>query len=112
MGTIKYLNLFAITLPFLILAAYPVYEDIAVIYALYSTMITGAIQVLLGLILFIRQHGNKFIIGYLTAVALFFALWFINVNAFYSEYMTYLLLPIPLILAIYFTFLIYKKIEP
>jgi hypothetical protein len=109
MKAVKYLNTFAIGLPFLILTAYPIYDETSIFYALYSTMITGFIQVILGLYLFIKEPKNKFIIAYLSTVILFFSLWYFNMNIFYSDYIGFSLFPIPLILAIYLSFLIYKK---
>jgi hypothetical protein len=109
MKAVKYLNTFAIGLPFLILITYPIYDEASIFYALYSTMITGFIQVILGLYLFIKEPKNKTTIAYLSTVILFFSLWYFNMNIFYSDYIGFSLFPIPLILAIYLSFIIYKK---
>lgn len=109
MKTIKYLNTFAVGLPFLILLTYPIYLDTSIFYALYSTMITGFIQVILGLVMLFREPKNKFIITYLITVLLFFLLWYLNMNVFNSDYMTFFLFSVPPILAIYLSIIIYKK---
>ena len=109
MKTIKYINTFAIILPFLIALAYFKYGIDAIIVSLYSTMITGFIQIVLGIILFINNPRNKFILAYLIAVILFFALWYFNVSIYYANFMTNFLIPIPLILAIYLSVIIYRR---
>lgn len=109
MKIIKHLNSFAIGLPFLILITYPIYKEVSIIYSLYSTMITGFIQVILSFLILIIEPKNKFIITYLSLVILFFSLWYFNMTCFYSDYLTYFLFLIPILLAAYLSFIIYKK---
>ncbi len=108
MTTIKYLNTIAIGIP-LILTILSIINNGLIILAIYSTIITGVIQVLLGLIILIKEPHNKYIIIYFLVVIAFFSLWYFNVKIIYSDLLTFTLFPIPLILAIYLSILIYKK---
>ncbi len=108
MITIKYLNTIAIGIP-LILTILSIIDNGLIILAIYSTIITGVIQVLLGLIILIKEPYNKYIIIYFLVVIAFFSLWYFNVKIIYSDLLTFTLFPIPLILAIYLSILIYKK---
>lgn len=108
MTTIKYLNTIAIGIP-LILTILSIIDNGLIILAIYSTIITGVIQVLLGLIILIKEPRNKYIIIYFLVVIAFFSLWYFNVKIIYSDLLTFTLFPIPLILAIYLSILIYKK---
>ena len=108
MKTIKILNTFAVGLP-LLLAIISLIVNELLIIAAYSTMITGAIQLLLGLFLFMKEPRNKYLILYLLVVIAFFSLWYYNVSISYCDYLGYILFPIPLLLAIYLSILIYKK---
>jgi len=109
MKIIKYMNSFAIALPFLIALTYPIIEENAIFLSLYSTMVTGFVQVILGITLFFKNPKDKFINAYLISVLLFFGLWYFNMNVYYLNFLTNFLLPIPLILAIYLSVLIYRR---
>lgn len=111
MKTIKYINTFAISLPFAILLAYPIFKETVLFFSLYSTMLTGFLQIVLGLILLFNEPKNQQIISYLIAVILFFTLWYLNVTLFDSNELTYFLFAIPPTLAVYLSVLIYKKNE-
>ena len=108
MKTIKYLNTIAIGIP-LILTILSIIDNGLIILAIYSTIITGVIQVLLGLIILIKEPRNKYIIIYFLVVIAFFSLWYFNVKIIYSDLLTFTLFPIPLLLAIFISILIYKK---
>ena len=108
MKTIKYLNTIAIGLP-LVLTILSIIDISLIILAIYSTMITGAIQLLLGLIILTKEPHNKYIITYFFVVITFFSLWYFNAKIIYSDILTFTLFPIPLLLAIYISILIYKK---
>lgn len=109
MKTIKYINTFAISLPFAILLAYPIFKETVFFFSLYSTMLTGLLQIALGLILFFKNTKNLAVIIYLTAVILFFLLWYLNATHFDLNELTYFLFVVPPTLAIYLSILIYKK---
>ena len=108
MKIIKYLNTIAIGIP-LILTILSIIDNGLIILAIYSTIITGAIQLLLGLIILTKEPRNKYIITYFFVVITFFLLWYLNEKIIYSDLLTFTLFPIPLILAIYLSILIYKK---
>lgn len=72
-------------------------------------MITGFIQAILGIILLINNPRNKFIQSYIVAVILFFAAWYFNQNINYLDFISFILLPIPPILATYLSILIYRR---
>jgi hypothetical protein len=112
MKALKVINTIAIGLPFLLLIIGLLINDSAgnyIAYALYSTMITGFIQVILGLILLIINPKNLYFIGYILIVVLFFSLWYFNMNIYYSDILSAILFPVPLLLAIYLSILIYKR---
>ena len=109
MRIIKYINTLAITLPFLIAATYPIYKEGALIFAVISTMATGFLQFSLGIKMLIDNPKNKNIQLYIAGVVAFFALWLIDVLIGYNDFINFILLPIPLILAIYLSLLIYTK---
>ncbi len=111
MEKIKYLNLFAIGLPITILITYPMFKEGAFAFAALSTILTGFIQVIIGLHLVIHDPSNKFLHIYFGSVIAFFSIWYINSLIDYNDIITFSLLPIPLLLAIYLTIIIYKKIK-
>ena len=111
MKTIKYINTFAISLPFVILLAYPIFKETVLFFSLYSTMLTGFLQVVLGLILLFNEPKNLHIRIYLIAVISFFTLCYLNVNIFDSNELTYFLFTVPPTLAVYLSVLIYQKDE-
>lgn len=115
MKILKYINTFAIGLPILLLILGIIINDAAgnwIGLALFSTILTGLTQVLLGLFLLIKNIKNKYLnlYIYIIAVILFFLLYYLNVNIFYSDIFYFFLYPIPLILATYFSLIIYKKL--
>lgn len=112
MKTIKYINTFAISLPILLGLLGIIINDSAgnyIAYALYSTMLTGFLQVVLGLILLFNEPKNQHIIIYLIAVIVFFMLCYLNATLFDSNKLTYFLFAVPPTLAVYLSVLIYKK---
>jgi len=112
MKMIKLINALAVGLPIILFIIGIIINDPAgnyIAYALYSTMLTGFLQILLGLTLFFRKQDNKSTIIYLSAVLLFFLLWYLNANFIDSNVLTYCLFVIPPILALYLSFIIYKS---
>lgn len=108
MKTVKHLNTFAIGLPILI-ALFGLVDGNYIGTALVSTMITGCIQVVLALLLLYYNPCHKYLQIYIASVILFFTLWYFNSNIFNSDYLTCFLFPIPLMLTIYLSIIIYKK---
>ena len=112
MKSIKITNSIAIGLPILLLLIGIIINDTArnyIAYFLYSLMITGFLQIILGLILLFKNPKSIFYNVYILAVIIFFALWYINVKIFYSDILSIILIPIPILLAIYLSILIYKS---
>lgn len=108
MKDLKYLNTFAIGIPlfFLIIS---IFENSILILAAYSTMITGFLQIAIALIALFRIKKNFYIIIYLFLVALFFLLWYYNVNINYNDSWTWPLIFTPLFLCIYLSMIIYNQ---
>ena len=93
MKILKHINTFAIGLPIILLVIGLTINDPGqnfIGYALFSTMLTGLIQVLLGLFLIYKNSKNSLL------------------N--YFNIITFILFLIPLILAAYFSLIIYKKL--
>ncbi|KAF2513432.1 hypothetical protein [Flavobacterium foetidum] len=109
MKIIKHLNTFAITLPFAIIITYPVFKEAVFIYALFSTMLTGFIQVVIGIKMLIDEPKNRHLQNYISGVVLFFTFLFFNSQARSYETLSCILMATPPILAIYLSFIIYKK---
>ncbi|MES2862901.1 MAG: hypothetical protein V4666_02170 [Bacteroidota bacterium] len=112
MKTLKNLNTLAIGLPLTLLIIGLIINDPGqnfIGFALFSTMLTGLIQVLLGLFLLYKNPNNKFLKIYFNSVILFFLLWYINAEIIRSPIFTYFLIPIPMVLAIYLSIIIYKQ---
>jgi uncharacterized membrane protein len=109
MNKYKILNTIALAIPFLI-GLVALFEMQYITFAIMSTMITGFIQVLLGIAMLISNRKNKKIQFYLITVFVFFLLWYLNteIRFGYNDYLTTILFPIPLILAIYLSTIIYK----
>ncbi|MBC5864134.1 hypothetical protein [Flavobacterium turcicum] len=110
MNTIKKINTFAIALPFVI-AVFAVLNENLLIIAILSTMVTGFIQVLISLYLLVQEPRNKHLQIYLGIVLLFFGLWFINVNYYYSDELIFLLFALPVALTFYLTLIIHKNLK-
>ena len=108
MKIIKYLNTFAIGLP-IILGFLSLINEKYIATALVSTILTGIIQVILGSLLLYYNPKNKCLQTYIVTIILFFLFWYYNVNIIYTEILTYILYPIPIILSIYLSFIIYKR---
>jgi hypothetical protein len=109
MKIIRNLNLFAIGLPITILITYPIFKEGALVFALLSSILTGFIQVIIGLVLIFSEPSNRFLQIYIVSVIAFFAIWYINAQIGYNSIVNYCLFPIPILLAIYLTIIIHKK---
>lgn len=112
MKKLKILNTIAIGTPLFLAILSVVINDSAgnyMSYALFSTILTGLIQVILGVYLLFNDNKNIKLIIYLVTVFIFFMMWFLNSNCFSSDILTYILFPIPLVLAIYLSIIIYAK---
>ena len=110
MTTKQKINSFAIGLPILIFSSYPIFKESALFFALLSIMLTGFIQLLLGLFSFTNNTKDKYYQLYLFVVISFFPFWYYcNTNNYNNNYCTYALFTIPSLLAIYLSVVIYKN---
>ncbi|MEL1247849.1 hypothetical protein [Flavobacterium helocola] len=107
MKIIKYLNTIAIGIPIFILM-FGIINEGALMLSAISTILTGFIQLILGIILLFKFKENIHYKIYFISVILFFALWIWNPTINKVDYFTYTLIYIPPILAIYLSTLIYK----
>lgn len=105
MKTLKYINVFALGLPFLLGLIGFADNDIW-FWALLSTMITGFLQILVALLLLFWIPRSIHLYIYFFFTMLFFVLWI----GFGIEYWLFVL---PVLLAFYLTFILYnnKKVE-
>lgn len=108
MRTIKNINTFALALPFIIFLSAVVFGEGAIFFALLSPIITGFLQVLLGIKMLVDNPKDKNLKLYISGVCFFFGFWFVNHLIDYNDFLTFILFPIPLILAIYLSVQIYK----
>ncbi|NHN27879.1 hypothetical protein FIA58_019555 [Flavobacterium jejuense] len=108
MKAIKYWNTFAIGLPIVLLFLGCISEAF-LFYAALSTMLTGIIQVVLGLKMLFKNPENKSLQLYAGSVGLFFMTWVINAGLDYIDIVTYILVPIPFILLVYLSVIIYNS---
>lgn len=75
MTFLQKINCFALGLPFVI-AVLAVFEVGMLTFALLSTMVTGFLQVCIGLSLLINHYKNRHLLAYLLFCILFFSLWY------------------------------------
>ncbi|MEZ4839141.1 hypothetical protein [Flavobacterium sp.] len=100
MNYLKILNTVAIGIP-IILALIGVFDESFLMMALVSTMATGFIQVIVGILFWIKEWENFFIILYLVGVILFFmGISLTNSDSFWI---------MPPILCIYLSLLVYTQ---
>lgn len=111
MKNINYLNYFAVGLPFGILITYPVFKEVVFAFALLSTMLTGLIQVILGIKLLIDNPSDKNLKIYISGVFLYFTLLFMSSYLDYFISNIYVFFSIPPALALLLSVIIYKKIK-
>ena len=108
MENLKLTNLIAIIIP-LFLGILGIVEPISLYIAAYSTMLTGFLQIIVGIIFWNKYKENIHIRIYFLLVVLFFSLWLYNVNINYSDTLTWPLIFTPFLLCIYISIIIYSK---
>lgn len=111
MKAIKILNTIAVGIPIMLMLIGIITKDKTgefFSYALFSTMFTGFVQVVLGILLMLWLPNNRYYQIYIVAVVLFFMLWFI-VHSFDLYDFGYFLLGMPPCLAVYLSILIYSR---
>ena len=110
MKTIKYLNTIAIGIP-LALAFLSLIDNGLMIITAYSTMITGLLQIIIGIVFWFKHKENSHIKVYFFLVTVFFSLWYYNTTINYNDALTWTLLFTPLVLCIYISITIYSQKE-
>jgi hypothetical protein len=110
MKNLKITNAIAIAIP-IILFLYGFIEETGFYLSAYSTILTGLIQLIIGIIFWIKYNSNLHIKIYFTSVLLFFSLWYFNENIYYIDQLTWSLIFTPLVLCIYISTIIYTKKE-
>lgn len=108
MNIIKITNTIAIGIP-LILSIIGIFFNELIFFAALSTMLTGLIQVILGTFKLLESENKKYYVIYCLGVVIFFLLWYLNSRIDYNNTLTFILFPIPLLLCIYLSILIYKE---
>lgn len=109
---IKTLNTIAIGIPIILASIGYLTNDLSGNYygfALFSTILTGLIQIILGIILLFKFKYNKHYKIYVVSVIMFFLLCIVSTQINKIDYYTYSLIYVPPLLAIYLSILIYKK---
>lgn len=110
MKAIKIINTIAVGTPFVLFLIDLVIQDGAFsMFALLSTMFTGFVQVILGIILAIKLHNNIYFKIYLIGVVGYFFLAYLADEFNLSHGFSYFMFVIPLLLAIYLSILIYNQ---
>jgi apolipoprotein N-acyltransferase len=106
-------NLFKLNLAFvgfpILLCLIGIIDENFLFWGLISTMLTGLFQVIVGFGMLRDEPNDKYLQVYAAGVILFFITWFVNAQIGYNNILTFTLIPIPAILAMYLTFIIYKK---
>ncbi len=110
MENLKLTNSIAIMIP-LFLGVLGIVEPISLYFAAYSTMLTGFLQIIVGLFFWKKYKENMYIKIYFIFVVTFFILWYYNVNVNYIDTLTWPLIFTPLVLCIYISVIIYSQKE-
>lgn len=110
MKNLKLTNSIAIIIP-LFLGVLGIVEPISLYFAAYSTLLTGLLQIIVGLIFWTKHKDNVNIKVYFFLVVSFFSLWYYNVNIIHIDALTWPLIFTPLVLCIYISVIIYSQKE-
>jgi apolipoprotein N-acyltransferase len=108
MKDLKITNTIAILIPLVLLLIGFVEEGLFYLAA-YSTMLTGLLQIIIGLIYWNKYRENLYIKIYFLLVIAFFSLWYYNENINYVDSLTWVLICFPLILCNFLSIIIYTK---
>lgn len=107
MKDLKTTNTIAILIP-LVLFVIGFIEEGFFYLAAYSTILTGLIQITIGLIYLKKEKENPYIKIYFILVIAFFSLWYYNENINYVNTLTWALIYFPLALCIFLSIIIYS----
>jgi hypothetical protein len=115
MKTINYLNYFFVGLPLLLVVLGILTKESngnLIGTGLLFTILTGLFQLVFGIKMLIDEPQDKNLKYYFRGVVLFFSLWFINGLMFNIEIVYFIIFILPIILAIFFSTITYKKAHP
>ena len=104
MKVIRAINIIVLIVPLLLALIGTANEDF-LIFAALATMVTGAAQVIMALIMLFSKPKNILLNSYFAITILFFIIWWVT-NAFD----VYIFI-IPAMLALFFTYIIYAQIK-
>ncbi|MGE6353774.1 hypothetical protein ACQKCJ_07825 [Flavobacterium sp. NPDC079362] len=114
MKAINYLNYFFVGMPILLVLIAAVIPNNGAEFAfcgVLSTIVTGLFQLIFGIKMLLDEPEDKDLQHYISGVIFFFLLWFVNGLILHFEFIYFILFPIPIILAIYFSTITYKKAQ-
>lgn len=112
MKNLNYLNYFFVGTPILLILTGTLFAKslVALIgFGILFLIITGVFQIITGISLLLDQPKDKLLQVYISLVVLFFLTFTFNLNILESDILYFILIPVPPILAIYFSVLIYTK---
>lgn len=112
MKILNYLNYFFVGLPVILILLgllFDAQQGNLIVYGLFSTILTGLFQIIIGIQMQIDEPKDKYLTVYITSVVLFFITYLINVKLLNSDIIYCILLFIPLVLALFLSIIIYKK---
>jgi hypothetical protein len=107
MKDLKTTNTTAILIPIVLLVIGFIEEGFFYLAA-YSTILTGLLQIIIGIIYWNKYRENPYIKMYFILVIAFFSLWYFNENIIYNNTLTWILIYSPLVLCIYLSIIIIK----
>ncbi len=111
MKNLNYLNYFFVGTPTLLILIGYISNDSAgnlIGYGLFFSILTGLFQVIVGIKMLIDEPKSKVLQIYIISVIVFFLIVFIS-PSLNNDTLFFMLMPIPPILAIYLSILIYKR---
>jgi len=109
MKAINNLNYFFVGMPILLIIIGLFFSGELACCGLLSTILTGLFQLIFGIKMLIDEPDDKNLQNYVNGVIFFFLLWPVNAFIMHFEFIYFLLFIIPIILAIYFSTITYKK---
>jgi hypothetical protein len=110
MKALNYLNYFFVGMP-LLFCCIAIFDFGFLFYALLFSILTGAFQLITGLILFFVNLKDNRLQIYLIIVGLYFILWRVSDQWNYEGVSIYVLFAIPILLAFYFSIILDKKLK-
>ena len=108
MKDLKLINTIAILIPVSLFIAGFI-NPLGFYLSIYSTILTGLLQIIIGIKFWLKFKNNISIKIYFFLVMVFFCLWYFNTNVNYIEALNWPLLSTPLILCIYISIILYSK---